>query len=113
MRLTRLQRRNLEFSRRFRDVPLTLSALLLAMKTRYLIGAVYFGASAILVGWVWGVYPAILLGVSFATLLLRDFGTFRRTVQIWPVQRLVIDWEKLDKLLTADDESNAVSPPIA
>ena len=113
MRLTKLQRSHLEFSRRYRNEPLILGTLLWAMKFKYLAGALYFGASAVLTYAIWGVFPPILLAVSFVTLLLRDFGVFLRTVQIWPVQQQVIDWEKVDQLLAADDTANALSPPIS
>ncbi len=113
MRLTKLQRRNLEFSRRYRDAPLTLGALLSAMKFRYLVGVAYFGGSAVLTFFIWGVFPPILLSVCFLTLLLRDLGNFLRTVQLWPLQQQIIDWEKVDQLLAADDGANALSPPIS
>ena len=111
MRLTKLQRSHLEFSRRYRNEPLTLGALLLAMKFRYLVGALYFGASAVLTYAIWGVIPPTLLAVSFVTMLLRDFGVFLRTVRVWPVQQQVINWEIVDQLLAADDAANALSPP--
>ena len=80
---------------------------------KYLGGTLYFGGSAILTYSIWGVFPPILLGVSFVTMMLRDLGVFLRTVQLWPVQQQVIDWEKVDQLLTEDDAANTLSPFIS
>jgi len=90
-----------------------LVALLWAMRLRYFFGLLFFGACAVWLYAVWGAYASSLIGVSFSTLLLRDFGVFRRTVLIWPVNQQIIDWEKVDHLIAVDDAASAVSSPIA
>jgi hypothetical protein len=55
---------------------------------------IYFGAGPIGVAFV---------GVFLAGALTRDLGIFRRAAALWPITRLIIDWDRVEHLLASDD----------
>lgn len=99
MPLTALQRSVLERYRSFRESPPTLWRLM-ALSSRNLailfivvsVGSIFLyleaseSASWLIAGFGVGAF-------------LRDFGSFRTGVRIWPVIARVLDWQKIDDLL--------------
>jgi hypothetical protein len=51
------------------------------------------------------------LAVGLAGCLARDVGYFRRSAQIWPTLRQIIDWNKVDEMAEANTASSAPKRP--
>jgi hypothetical protein len=100
MKLTTQQRKNLALYAAYRSAPPTLGQLLRKNLPRYLLAAaltivVYMLAPAT------GIQSLglILIGL-FLGALLRDIGHFWRFVRFWPVQSAVLDWQRVDNMLS-------------
>ena len=101
MDLTKVQRRNLELYAHYRSTTPSVWRLFRLNLRRYLV----FGALLILLyalGPVGGTdFLAWLASGMLLGLLLRDLATFRRFVHIWPALEAVLDWERVERLLSA------------
>ncbi|HYH65172.1 MAG TPA: hypothetical protein VD866_10800 [Urbifossiella sp.] len=97
--LTPLQRKALGNLRAFLDVPPTLGALyrksLPALAIMVVFGGALIGLCVVREQWLMACFTA---GIFFGA-AVRDLGTFRRTLRIWPATAAVIDRDRLDRLL--------------
>lgn len=103
MHLTKEQRQNLELYVTFRSSPPTLWLFFRLNARRYLLIAVllvilFFLAPAAGVQWLTWLAAGMLLGA-----ILRDAGTFWRYARVWPATAAVLDWERLEALLSEGD----------
>ncbi len=103
MQLTKEQQQNLELYAKYRISPPTFWELFRLNLPRYVVFAaliaivfflVQFGAPQA-VAWLGA---GLLLGA-----ILRDVGTFWRFVRVWPATAAVIDWDRVEALLSEAD----------
>jgi|GEM_PF-1871853 len=95
---TAAQRLNLRVYLHFRDRPMTISGLFWASRRTYLLLTLFFGLAAALFYWLLGEIAAGFMLTAYAVLILRDIGHCRRSVQVWPMVREVLDWSKVEQL---------------
>jgi len=105
--MTPLQRRNLQLYLRFREHSPTVSALLWANRRNYLILLSALGGLGGFFYLAVGGVSASFFAVAFVISVLRDIGHYRRSIDIWPVLRQVLDWNKIDQLAQARVRRNA------
>ena len=102
MELTDLQRATLAAYQSYRVAGPTIGGLFAASWKSYLWLLAYFVFVVVValsdafanVAWLVG---GVVLGV-----ILRDFGSFRMLVQVWPALSTTIDWKLLENLLEQD-----------
>lgn len=99
MILTKAERNYLASLKTYRTQPMTVAGIFWRLKYQYLLIFTYFSVMAAACYWKWGFAVASLFLVSFATLLLRDFGFYRRSVKVFRATHAVVDWPKVDRLL--------------
>ena len=97
--LTPLQRRYLRNLRDYCESPPTL-AVIYAKTWRNTLGLFLLAGIGIGVG-ILLARPAVswLCGAFISGALVRDLGYFRRTVQLWPTTRAILDRERLEELI--------------
>lgn len=95
---TAVQQRNLRVYLQFRDRPMTVSGLFWANRRIYLLLTLFFGLATALFYRALGGIAAGFVLTAYATLILRDIGHNRRSVQVWPMVREVLDWSKVEQL---------------
>ena len=100
--MTRLQLRNLQVYLQYRERPMTVVGLFWANRRIYLLLVIIFGVAAGLFYSVGGWWLAGYALVALACTLLRDLGYYRRSARIWPVVKDVLDWQKIEALVSAD-----------
>ncbi len=109
MPLTALQRTVLERYRTFRVSPPTLWRMMALASRNHAILSIIFSLGSIYLyldesesfaGFVAG------LGVGA---ILRDIGSFRKGIQIWPILTRVFDWQKIDDLLAGKDVDDSTN----
>ena len=111
MPLTALQRTVLERYQSFRESPPTLWRLIsLASSNLALLFIVVSVGSIFLYLNASESASWLVAGIGVGC-FLRDFGSFRAGVRIWPVISRVLDWQKLDDLLAGQEVDD--SPTIA
>lgn len=100
--MTRLQLRNLQVYLKYRERPMTISGLFWANRRIYLLLLMLFGVATglfyIAGGWRMASYAL----VAEFCILLRDVGYFRRSARMWPVMKEVLDWQKVERLVSTD-----------
>lgn len=97
--MTQLQQVLLQTYRNWRDLDLTLASLYRQSLGGHLLVAAYFIiVTAVCFYWEAWWQGAMLIGIAIG-FELRDFNYARRSVVIWPVMRVVIDWQRVDDLL--------------
>ena len=106
MQLTKEQVQNLELYARYRTSPPTFWQLFRLNLKRYLLVAalvviLFLLAPTAGVQWPAGLAAGLLLGA-----ILRDVATFWRFVRVWPATAAVLDWERVEALLS-DADANA------
>jgi hypothetical protein len=102
----------------FRDRPVTIVSIYGAEGTpkRLAILIIYFGLSTAFFAWV-NAYPAafLMLGILIGS-LANGFGLARKSVRFWPIQRQLMDWNKVERMaggeLLAGDELLAGEPTL-
>jgi hypothetical protein len=105
--MTSLQLRTLKMYLWYRGKRLSALGLFKSNIRAYLILLLIFGALAAWCYWFFGVVGASLVSVAGLTVLLRDFGFYRRTARIWPILQDVLDWSKIESLVAANDHPPA------
>jgi hypothetical protein len=102
--MTRLQLRHLQVYLKYRERPMTITGLLWTNRRIYLLMSVLFGAIAwifyLLGGWWLAGYVIVALVCAVA----RDIGYYRRSARIWPVTKDVLDWPKIEGLVSGATE---------
>ena len=101
--MTSLQRRNLQLYLRFRGQRMSIARLLWANRFIYALLVLVFGAFAAFLYFAIGPYAAGYVGVAFAVLILRDIGFYRRSVALWPLLEQVLDWGRVEALVTSSE----------
>ena len=100
MKLTKEQKKNLELYLLYRDSPPTIWQLLKMNLWRYLLFAVLVGLLYLLAP-VAGTESIPLLATGlFLGVLGRDVGYFLRFIRVWPATAIVLDWARVEKLLS-------------
>jgi hypothetical protein len=87
----------------FRDSPMTLATLYRMQLRSLFLLLIIFGIGVGYFAWFNfqpGVY--VMLGILAGT-LLRDFGIMRTQTKLWPLQRRVLDWKKVDQMARGED----------
>ena len=74
---------------------------------RYLLLFAYFAVCGLVLSELTHVDVWPYLAVGVVGCLARDFGWFRRNVQIWPTLNQIIDWEKVDRMAAHSDSREA------
>ena len=101
-KLSPAQRTSLQLTLNFRDRPLTIWAMFAANRVRYAI-LVATGCLVISLLYVVDVpMAAALLGAFITGALLRDVGWFRQQIIGWPLTCAIIDWQRVEQLVTSD-----------
>ena len=77
---------------------MTVGGLLWANRLIYLLLLVLFGAFAVILYFALGWVAASYVAVSFAVLILRDLGYYRRSAILWPALEQVLDWNRVEEL---------------
>lgn len=104
MPLSALHRTFLDRYKRFRDEPPTIWRLMkVTMINHAAILMVVSAAVAIMLATEIPSAAWFFVGMGFGV-LCRDLGVFRRLVQVWPVLLTIIDWHKVDQVLTGEVE---------
>lgn len=98
--MTPLQCRNLQIYLHFREKRITVAGIFWLNRRIYVLMLALFAAAALLSYFAAGILGGAFVGVVFASCLLRDIGHFRKTVALWPVLREVLDWNKIEKLVS-------------
>ena len=111
MPLTTLQRTVLERYRTFRESPPTIWRLMALASRNHAIlfilislGSIFFYLEASESAGLF--YAGIGVGV-----ILRDFGSFRTVIRIWPALARVLDWQKIDDLLSGPEIVDSPESP--
>ena len=99
--MTPIQLRSLRLYQEFRDKPMSIGSLLRRNAKLYGFLFLLFAALAAFVYAVYGLVPSLFIVTAFTAMVLRDIGHFRRTAQVWPCMREVIDWGKVEELVNA------------
>jgi hypothetical protein len=103
--MTRLQLRNLQVYLKYRERPMTVAGLFWTNCRLYILLLIPFGAAAALFYFAGGWRLVGYALVALFSLLLRDIGYFRRSARIWPVVKEVLDWEKIEGLVSAETKA--------
>ena len=99
--MTPIQLRSLRLYLEFRDKPMSIGLLLRFNAKMYGFLFLLFAATAAFVYTVYGLVPSLFVVTAFSVMVLRDIGFYRRTVQVWPCMRGVLDWGKVEELVNA------------
>lgn len=100
MQLTKEQRRNLELYATYHSEPPTIWQLFKLNLARYLVITVLLIILFILALLTGTESLALILTGIFLGVLIRDITRFRLFVRVWPATSAVLDWEKIDVLLS-------------
>ena len=102
--LTALQRRVLSRYVDFEHSPPTVGGMFAMSVMAYVRVILIFAVCGAICA-AMNVYAAVfvLLGM-FVGMISRDFGQYRAFVAIWPLLAAIIDWQRANELLDADDE---------
>lgn len=60
----------------------------------------FLGAAAVAFHFTYDLFGWIVIGLLLGC-LVRDLGWFRRTVVLWPLHDDIINWDRVDELLTS------------
>ena len=104
--LTALDRTYLRQYLKFRDQPMTVAGLFRSNLKNYCLQFTIFGACAVALYYLTGLEAMTYVAVVAVTVLLRDFGFFRRSVNLWPMTEAVTDWQRIEELLDEDEAAN-------
>ena len=99
--MTPIQLRSLRLYLQFKDKPMSIGLLLRFGAKLYGFLFLLFAALTAFVYAVYGLVPSLFVVTAFSVMVLRDIGYYRRTVQIWPCLREVINWGKVEELVNA------------
>ncbi len=103
MPLTALQRTVLERYRTFRESPPTVWRLMALAFRNYALLFIGVTLGCISLYMVESVSAGWFLAGIGAGAVLRDFGSSRLAVRIWPTIACVLDWQKIDDLLAGQE----------
>jgi len=104
MRLPELHRKLLENYNHFHDRPPSIRELMSMSVINHIALLMIFGAFvSISLAFDETYFATGLVGVILGA-FGRDLGWYRRTVQLWPLQNVILDWNKIDEILTVDCE---------
>lgn len=82
----------------FRARPVTVLALYRLGGKQLAILAIYFAVAIALLLWMnLYVLAAVMLGILVGA-LANGFGVARRSVKLWPAQKKVLDWERVERM---------------
>ena len=90
----------------FRDKPLTMNALYRNLAKRMAILILYFVLAIAFFVWVDlqpGVY--LMLGLLMG-ILVCNFAVVRMQTKLWPMQRRVLDWQKVERMAGGEQIGN-------
>jgi hypothetical protein len=96
--ITYRQHRQMELYLHFKNRPMTVSALFWFYRSEYTI-ILILGVVSILIACILQAY--ILTGIllaAYCILLLRDAANFRHSVEVWPVLKHLLTWDRVEKL---------------
>ncbi len=107
MKLTKLQRKTLEFFHSFRTAPPTIGRQLrfnwfawLPLLIIAVLGVIVLLTPGLAnAGWLW-------LGLVVGA-FLRDIGRFRQLVRVWPIYKEIINWQRVSELLELNKKTDA------
>lgn len=97
--LSRLQRRAFTIYLDYHDRPMTVPGLFWANRRGYLLTFLVFGAIIPLFYFFVSPNTATVFAAVLVTMLLRDYGVMRRSAQVWPALREVINWQQVAERL--------------
>ena len=103
MQLTKEQRQNLELYAEYHTSPPKFWQLFRLNLPRYLLSAALIAIVFFLVQFGAPQSAAWLVAGLLLGTILRDVGTFWRFVRVWPATAAVIDWDRVDALLSEAD----------
>ena len=98
----------------YRDKPVTIASLYRSegTLTRLAIGVIYSVLATALFAWM-NFYGAayLMIGILVGA-LSSGFGIARKSVKFWPINRQVIDWDKVEKMARGEllEASNSARP---
>jgi hypothetical protein len=101
-KLSPAQRTGLRYTLRFRNRPLTVWAQVAASRQMYAIFFVIFSAFAYALYIYGDPNVAGIIGAFFAGAIIRDFAWFRQRKIGWPLTCAIIDWQRVEQLVTSD-----------
>jgi hypothetical protein len=107
MKLTRLQRKTLQYFHAFRSESPTVGRQLsfnwvawLPLLVVAVLGCIVLLAPGFEnVGWLW---IGLVVGAFF-----RDIGRYRGIVRVWPVYQEIINWQRVSELLESSEKHDA------
>jgi hypothetical protein len=107
MKLTKLQKKTLQFFNLFRTEPPTIGRQLrfnwfawLPLLIIAVLGCVVLLTPGFEnAGWLW---IGLVVGAFF-----RDIGRFRGLVRVWPVYKEIINWQRISELLESNEKHDA------
>ena len=107
MKLTKLQKKTLQFFNLFRAEPPTIVGQLrfnwfawLPLLIIAVLGCVVLLTPGFEnAGWLW---IGLVVGAFF-----RDIGRFRGLVRVWPVYKEIINWQRISELLESNEKHDA------
>ena len=113
-KLSKLEKATLAFTQTYKDKNPTLIGMFRFNAKRYVLSLMVFSIiifiEYLFAGWlVASLFFAFVLGA-----FCRDIGIFRNRIRLWPMNREVIDWDKvaakLDKLEQESSKKGDVKP---
>jgi hypothetical protein len=103
MHLTKEQRHNLELYVKYHSEPPTFWRLFRLNLGRYLVITVLLILLFVLAQITRTEALALVVTGLYLGVLIRDLTRFRQFVRMWPATSAVLDWERLDALLSKAD----------
>jgi hypothetical protein len=101
----------------YRDKPVTIASLYRSEGTlkRLAIVVIYFVLATAFFAWMNFYGPAYLMIGILVGALSSGFGIVRKSVKVWPINRQVIDWDKVERMARGEflDVSNSDRPNSA
>jgi hypothetical protein len=73
----------------------------------YLLFVLCFAAFGAFLYHQFGPPVAGYVAVAFVSIVLRDIGYFRRSVRIWPILQQVLNWPKIEQLVSSKESSKS------
>jgi len=104
MKLTKIQRKLLKFYAQHRTTPPAVGSVLRSLAVPWLVLALLAGASTWFIWAGWPVVAWLFIGVC-AGAFLRDIGRIRILFQTWPVTHAALDWQRVQELLSSNDNA--------
>ena len=98
----------MEFYLHYKDKKLTMGAMWIFNAKLYFWMLLVFISIILLYYLLVGIEAASIVAAALVGVLLRDIGTFRKSVRNWPLLNEIIDWDKAAALMEKNQAAASV-----